>query len=136
MFIALGMSSPCLTYALFPCLTNYGIRKLPFYGNVLSDVMPLAVPHHIDPLTPYPPRSFRSVNVVEGEPNDRQMTTGNHTVRDIYCCKCGTTLGWKYVRDPCGDITDHLCLDSSNPSCGCRITRTNPHRNTRRASTS
>ena len=39
-----------------------------------------------------------SVNVIEGEPNDRPMTTGNHTVRDIYCCKCGTTLGWKYVR--------------------------------------
>jgi hypothetical protein len=37
------------------------------------------------------------VNVIEGEPNDRQMTTGNHTVRDIYCCKCGTILGWKYV---------------------------------------
>jgi len=27
------------------------------------------------------------------------MTTGNHTVRDIYCCKCGTTLGWKYVNN-------------------------------------
>lgn len=40
----------------------------------------------------------RSVNVIEGEPNDRIMTTGNHTVRDIYCCKCGQTLGWKYVR--------------------------------------
>lgn len=26
------------------------------------------------------------------------MTTGLHIVRDIYCCKCGTTLGWKYVR--------------------------------------
>ena len=37
------------------------------------------------------------VNVIEGEPNDRQMTTGNHTVRDIYCCKCKTILGWKYV---------------------------------------
>lgn len=37
------------------------------------------------------------VNVVEGEPNDRQMTTGHHTVRDIFCVKCGTTLGWKYV---------------------------------------
>ena len=40
---------------------------------------------------------FHRVNVVEGEPDDRPMTTGNHTVRDIYCCKCGTTLGWKYV---------------------------------------
>lgn len=38
------------------------------------------------------------VNVVEGKPCDRQMTTGNHTVRDIYCIKCGVTLGWKYVR--------------------------------------
>jgi len=37
------------------------------------------------------------VNVVEGKPCDRQMTTGNHTVRDIYCIKCGVTLGWKYV---------------------------------------
>ncbi|KAF8213437.1 Yippee/Mis18 [Mycena galopus ATCC 62051] len=38
------------------------------------------------------------VNVIEGEANDRPMTTGNHTVRDIYCCKCGTTLGWKYEK--------------------------------------
>jgi hypothetical protein len=38
------------------------------------------------------------VNVVEGKPCDRQMTTGNHTVRDIYCVKCGVTLGWKYDR--------------------------------------
>ncbi|KAJ3926097.1 MAG: yippee-like protein [Lentinula lateritia] len=38
------------------------------------------------------------VNVVEGEACDRPMTTGNHTVRDIYCIKCGTTLGWKYDK--------------------------------------
>lgn len=42
--------------------------------------------------------SLPRVNVIEGEPSDRQMTTGNHTVRDIQCCKCGTVLGWKYVR--------------------------------------
>ena len=47
----------------------------------------------------------RRVNIIEGEPNDRQMTTGNHTVRDIYCCKCGTTLGWKYVRDFSSPVT-------------------------------
>jgi len=41
------------------------------------------------------------VNVVEGKPCDRQMTTGNHTVRDIYCIKCGVTLGWKYVSIFC-----------------------------------
>ena len=26
------------------------------------------------------------------------MTTGTHTVRDIYCVKCNQVLGWKYVR--------------------------------------
>lgn len=51
-----------------------------------------------------------SVNVIEGEPNDRQMTTGNHTVRDIYCCKCGTTLGWKYVRLPF--VSALICTES------------------------
>jgi len=38
------------------------------------------------------------VNIVEGEPIDRDMTTGKHTVRDISCCKCRTVLGWKYDR--------------------------------------
>lgn len=42
--------------------------------------------------------SLSRVNVIEGEPNDRQMTTGAHVVRDIHCIKCGTYLGWKYVR--------------------------------------
>lgn len=37
-------------------------------------------------------------NVEEGEPEDRHMTTGLHTVRDISCIKCKTTLGWKYDR--------------------------------------
>ena len=26
------------------------------------------------------------------------MTTGLHTVRDICCSRCKSTLGWKYVR--------------------------------------
>jgi len=38
------------------------------------------------------------VNVVTGDPADRTMTTGLHTVRDIMCCKCGTVLGWKYDK--------------------------------------
>src|ERR1700742_3575650 len=49
-----------------------------------------------------------SVNVIEGEPNDRPMTTGNHTVRDIYCCKCGVTLGWKYASHPHNFQTDFI----------------------------
>ncbi|MBW0519776.1 hypothetical protein O181_059491 [Austropuccinia psidii MF-1] len=39
-----------------------------------------------------------AVNIILGEPEDRPMTTGLHTVKDIYCSKCGTTLGWKYER--------------------------------------
>lgn len=47
-----------------------------------------------DKLTLFP-RS-RSVNVTEGPAEDRPMTTGLHTVRDISCSKCGEVLGWKY----------------------------------------
>lgn len=36
------------------------------------------------------------VNITTGEPSDRAMTTGLHTVRDIYCTKCNEVLGWKY----------------------------------------
>lgn len=36
-------------------------------------------------------------NVVEANPEDRQMTTGLHRVRDISCKKCGQVMGWKYV---------------------------------------
>jgi len=38
------------------------------------------------------------VNIECGEPSDRHMTTGLHTVRDIQCIKCGTIIGWKYDR--------------------------------------
>ncbi|KAI9155930.1 hypothetical protein H9P43_009040 [Blastocladiella emersonii ATCC 22665] len=36
------------------------------------------------------------VNVAEGTCEDRQMTTGLHTVRDILCIGCGRVVGWKY----------------------------------------
>jgi hypothetical protein len=38
------------------------------------------------------------VNVRLGEQEERTMSTGLHVVRDIYCIKCGTTVGWKYDR--------------------------------------
>ncbi|EPQ28899.1 uncharacterized protein PFL1_03700 [Pseudozyma flocculosa PF-1] len=42
---------------------------------------------------------FDSVtNIDLGEPDDRHMTTGLHTVRDIYCVKCHTVLGWRYDK--------------------------------------
>uniref|UniRef100_A0ACD6A064 Uncharacterized protein n=2 Tax=Avena sativa TaxID=4498 RepID=A0ACD6A064_AVESA len=38
-----------------------------------------------------------SVNVNTGEKDDRMMTTGMHTVCDIFCVACGSILGWKYL---------------------------------------
>ena len=51
------------------------------------------------PLPPVIPPSLITtrVNTYSGEAEDREMRTGRHTVRDVYCRVCHTTLGWKYV---------------------------------------
>ncbi|KAK9283964.1 hypothetical protein L1049_012222 [Liquidambar formosana] len=36
------------------------------------------------------------VNVSVGEKDERMMTTGLHTVADIFCVGCGSIVGWKY----------------------------------------
>jgi hypothetical protein len=75
------------------------------------------------------------VNVIEGEPNDRQMTTGNHTVRDIYCCKCKTILGWKYVSILFArPFPFPIC--SRAPRFVCRTRRMNNPKSTKKGSTS
>jgi len=38
------------------------------------------------------------VNIFEGEPNERNMTTGRHLVRDIECKECHRVVGWKYDK--------------------------------------
>ncbi|KAH8782881.1 Yippee/Mis18 [Diaporthe sp. PMI_573] len=38
------------------------------------------------------------VNVDSSEPNERNMTTGRHVVRDINCRGCNTCVGWKYDK--------------------------------------
>lgn len=38
------------------------------------------------------------VNVDSSEPNERNMTTGRHVVRDIHCRGCNTCVGWKYDK--------------------------------------
>ena len=38
------------------------------------------------------------VNITESDPNERNMTTGRHIVRDIYCRQCKDTVGWKYDK--------------------------------------
>lgn len=44
--------------------------------------------------------SLHSVNVTKGPPEDRQLTTGRHTVRDIFCLDCEQLVGWFYVGCP------------------------------------
>lgn len=38
------------------------------------------------------------VNIVAGEPSERNMTTGRHIVRDVTCRQCNETVGWKYDK--------------------------------------
>jgi hypothetical protein len=40
------------------------------------------------------------VNVSVGRQEDRMMTTGKHTVADIFCNCCQRIVGWKYVFSP------------------------------------
>lgn len=39
-----------------------------------------------------------AMNIVLGAREDRHLTTGLHTVADIYCGDCREMLGWKYER--------------------------------------
>ncbi|KAJ3073971.1 hypothetical protein HDU98_000195 [Podochytrium sp. JEL0797] len=40
----------------------------------------------------------RTINVCEGNPETRTMTTGLHVVRDISCKCCRSVVGWKYDK--------------------------------------
>jgi len=40
---------------------------------------------------------WHSVNFTSGEVVERMMLSGMHTVADIFCCRCGQIIGWKYV---------------------------------------
>ncbi|KAG8363237.1 hypothetical protein BUALT_Bualt19G0001200 [Buddleja alternifolia] len=39
-----------------------------------------------------------TMNVLEGESEDRQLITGMHMVADVFCGDCGELLGWKYEK--------------------------------------
>uniref|UniRef100_A0A1I7UH08 Yippee domain-containing protein n=1 Tax=Caenorhabditis tropicalis TaxID=1561998 RepID=A0A1I7UH08_9PELO len=42
----------------------------------------------------------RAANLVHGEMAQRQMMTGHHFVRDVYCGSCNEHLGWMYEKAP------------------------------------
>lgn len=37
-------------------------------------------------------------NVSEGAFEERMMTTGEHSIVEIYCNRCGCNVGWKYIE--------------------------------------
>jgi hypothetical protein len=38
------------------------------------------------------------VNVTHSDAVERNMTTGRHIVRDIFCRQCAELVGWKYDK--------------------------------------
>ncbi|KAK6528062.1 hypothetical protein TWF281_009320 [Arthrobotrys megalospora] len=42
--------------------------------------------------------SLLPANIIHGKPTSRALQTGAHTVSDISCKICGSTLGWKYIH--------------------------------------
>ena len=50
------------------------------------------------------------MNVFAGEKEDRIMITGLHTVADIFCVRCGSIVGWKYVRLEGSDLKRIRCF--------------------------
>ncbi|CAI9787729.1 unnamed protein product [Fraxinus pennsylvanica] len=38
-----------------------------------------------------------AANIKVGTLEERMMLSGMHTVADIFCCRCGQIVGWKFV---------------------------------------
>ena len=43
----------------------------------------------------------KSVNLDQGTSKNQNLATGQHTIADVFCKKCGNlqSIGWKYVID-------------------------------------
>ncbi|EJU04745.1 yippee-domain-containing protein [Dacryopinax primogenitus] len=39
-----------------------------------------------------------AINVKQGKKEERMLLTGMHTVADITCMGCGTSVGWTYLK--------------------------------------
>ncbi|KAI9636541.1 putative yippee-like protein [Dioszegia hungarica] len=44
-----------------------------------------------------------TINTNLGKREERKLITGMHTVADLLCASCDTSLGWMYIRAPTGD---------------------------------
>lgn len=44
-----------------------------------------------------------TINTHLGKREDRKLLTGLHTVADLLCSTCDTSLGWVYIKAPNGE---------------------------------
>ncbi|KAK8843478.1 hypothetical protein IAR55_007137 [Kwoniella newhampshirensis] len=44
-----------------------------------------------------------TINTSLGKREDRKLLTGTHTVADLHCASCNTSLGWMYIKAPNGE---------------------------------
>ncbi|CAL4924643.1 unnamed protein product [Urochloa decumbens] len=68
-----------------------------FYGRINRAYLFDRV--YVPPLLPLPDQGGYSwVNITLGPIEERNFTTGRHTVNDIYCICCQEMLGWRYEK--------------------------------------
>lgn len=44
-----------------------------------------------------------TINTSLGKREERKLLTGTHTVADLHCASCDTSLGWMYIKAPNGE---------------------------------
>jgi hypothetical protein len=93
----------------------YGCRQCKTHLSVPEEIVSrVSLPHNLsspatNAPTNIPDQNFRGqhgkaylfssvVNIVLGEPGERNMTTGRHVVRDISCRQCKEVVGWRYDK--------------------------------------
>jgi hypothetical protein len=100
------------TLPFYPCILPPRCTVLPRARERLRHLAPPPHRRRRDAKSPRPrlptPQHFHSrhgkaylfnqvVNVVCGPQEERLMTTGQHTVADLFCVGCLANVGWKYV---------------------------------------
>ncbi|KAK4686287.1 hypothetical protein P7C73_g3838, partial [Tremellales sp. Uapishka_1] len=44
-----------------------------------------------------------TINTALGKREERKLLTGTHTVADLNCASCASSLGWMYIKAPNGE---------------------------------
>uniref|UniRef100_A0A2P2K2H4 Protein yippee-like n=1 Tax=Rhizophora mucronata TaxID=61149 RepID=A0A2P2K2H4_RHIMU len=81
----------CVRLRIRKIMVAYGhLNKLYIHKMVLKQLVAILIQVNL----------FGRVNVSVGVMEERMMSTGLHTVADIFCVGCGSIVGWKYETAP------------------------------------